>query len=169
LPAAAPAAPQVLPALVDDKTATGPEVLPALVDDKTANGPEVLPVLVDDKTAIGPEVLPAQVVDKTATGPEVLPRASDEKGLNHGPQTLPTVDDGFILTGKFDDGPPVMPTLMDGFDSDLGLTGDAALTPEFLMTLGLENPLHLRAPGDSLMLADDWSGIISRPQDEIWS
>ncbi len=223
LPAAAPAAPQVLPAQVFDKTATGPEVLPAQVFDKTAAGPEVLPAQVFDKPATGPEVLPAEVSDKTAVGPEVLPRASDDKGLDHGPQTLPGVedeflvrdrftatdfaprdgdtaqtllpvadlpadegdlfvvtdgvspqvlpamDDSFILTGKFDDGPPVMPALMDDFNSGLGLTADAALNSGSLMILALENPLHLRAPGDSLTLADDWSGIVSRPQDEIWN
>jgi hypothetical protein len=84
------------------------------------------------------------------------------------PQVLPAMDDGFILTGKFDDAPPVMPTLTDDFDGGLSLTTEMEFAREFLMTLARETPLNLRNSGDSLTLAEDWSGIVSPPKDDIW-
>jgi hypothetical protein len=85
------------------------------------------------------------------------------------PQVLPAMDDGFILTGKFDDAPPVMPTLTDDFDGGLYSTSEMELSREFLMSMARENPLHLQASGDSLTLADDWSGILPPARDDIWS
>ncbi len=134
LPAAAPAAPQVLPALAADKTAAGPEVLPALAADKTVAGPEVLPAMADDKTVAGPEVLPGAPEDKGAPdGPQILPGADDGflvrdwlTAADIAPrdgnieQTLSIyadlpADDGYLFVATDGGAPQVLPAMDDGF------------------------------------------------------
>lgn len=84
-----------------------PLVLPgAAADDvfvaKDGGSPEVLPA-VDDVVASA----------KLVYGPVVLPRAPSDEFSAEAPEVLPTVDDGFFITGKFDQLPPVMPTPLD--------------------------------------------------------
>jgi Ca2+-binding RTX toxin-like protein len=103
-----------------------PLVLPGVAPDdvliaKEGGGPEVLPA-VDDvvggaKSFDGPEVLPPAPSDKFLVEAEVLPPLPSDHFSAEVPEVLPTLDDGFLVTGKFDDLPPVMPTLPDDIDS----------------------------------------------------
>jgi Ca2+-binding RTX toxin-like protein len=102
-----------------------PLVLPGAAPDevliaKDGGGPEVLPA-VDDvvggaKSFDGPEVLPAAPGDKFLVEAEVLPPLPSDHFSAEVPEVLPALDDGFLVTGKFDDLQPVMPTLPDNID-----------------------------------------------------
>ncbi|MEY4555113.1 MAG: hypothetical protein RL093_232, partial [Pseudomonadota bacterium] len=177
LPSSAPAAPQVLPALADDKTVTvGPEVLPGAPNDKAAHdGPQTLPGVED-----------GFLVRDWLTGTDFSPRDGDiaqtlsmftgtpaDDGYLFGgtdggsPEVLPAVDDGFIFTGKFDDAPPVMPPLTGDFDVSLAFVAELELARDLMMAMIRENPLNGGVSGD-LMVFDDWSGITSPSRDDIW-
>jgi len=194
LPASAPVAPQGLPEIEGDKASADPQVLPGASDDMAKDGEaQVLPAASDDVAKEGgPQTLPgaddevvfrdwltatdfAQRDDDMAQTLSMFADLPADDGYlfvatdGGSPEVLPAMDDGFILTGKFDDAPPVMPTLPGDFDGGLSSTWELELSREFLMTMARENPLHLRASGDSLTLADDWSGILSPERDDIWS
>ncbi|MDP1912757.1 M10 family metallopeptidase C-terminal domain-containing protein [Brevundimonas sp.] len=180
LPAAAPAAPQVLPALAADKTVTGPEILPGTTGDKAGmDGPQTLSGIDDGFPALVRDWLTATDFaprdgDMAQTLSVFADLPADDGYLfatvNDGgsPQVLPAMDDGFVFTGKFDDLPPVMPASTGDFDTGLSSITELELTRELLMTMAHENPLHLGVSGDSLTLADDWSGIASPSRNDVW-
>ncbi|GLS00207.1 hypothetical protein GCM10007859_02110 [Brevundimonas denitrificans] len=192
-PVAAPAStmPQVLPALAEDKATVGPEVLPTAPGDFTKqDDAEVLPVMSDDSVkADAAQVLPGEATDVTTPGRDQFARAdfgtrdgdtaetlflfdgSANDGylfaMNDGvsPEVLPALDDGFVLTGKFDELPPVMPT-MDEFDTGLISLTEMEHARELMMALIRENPLN--GFGDSLTVLDDWSGVAAPSKDDVF-
>jgi len=137
-----------------------PQVMPALADDKLATGPEVLPWAPDSFAGEGGfEVMPTMDDTPSAEGPEVLPMAPDDFAKAGGPEVLPTMDDSFIMTGKIDELPPVMPTLSDEIDPwVLPAVFDPA--PDFLTALTLEGPQHTY--DHNLTLLDEWITAPSR-------
>ena len=82
------------------------------------------------------------------------------------PQVLPAVDDGFVLTAKFDETAPVMPTLTDAFDVGIHSITEMELARDLLVSLTWENSLN--TSGDGLILLDDWSGIAPPSKDDVW-
>ncbi|WP_426026908.1 M10 family metallopeptidase C-terminal domain-containing protein [Brevundimonas sp. TWP2-3-4b2] len=70
-------------------------------------------------------------------------------------EVFPTVDDGFVLTAKFDDLPPVMPELTNGFDLGAVSLTEMEFARDILMSLPQENPLTSSEEG--LTLLDHWS------------
>jgi len=82
------------------------------------------------------------------------------------PEVLPAMDDGFILTDKFDDVPPVMPTAADIFDAGGPSITEMEMARDLLMSLARENPLN--NSGDSLTLLDDWSALAPH-RDAVWA
>ena len=193
---AAPAAPEERPALPGDKAPVGPEVLPGASDDIAREGEvQVLPAAGDDLGKDdGPQTLPGEsavfealvdgglgqmdlairVSDRTDREEAVSrfdPHARDEYLListidADGPQVLPAMDDGFVLSGRFGDFPPARPTLPDGFDAGIFSIADLDYTRDLLMSRFRENQLNTH--GDSLSLLDDWFGIASPLRDDIW-
>ena len=181
LPASAPAAPQVLPALAGDKTViAGPEVLPgASVDKVLFDAPQTLPGI-DDETPTtfvrdwtatefgsqdGDTAYTLSLHTDLPADDGYLFAAVDDGGA---PQVLPAMDDGFIFTGKFDDAPPVMPSLSGEFDTGLSGIAELELARELMMNLVRDNPLHFQGPGNSLTVLEDWSGIASPSRDDFW-
>jgi serralysin len=192
VPASNGEAPQVLPALADDKVVPGPEVLPAVpVDTSKDSQAEVLPVMTDEgRKADVAQVLPGEATDVPTPGRDHLqgldwaPRDGDTAetlfqfdgpaddgyllaglGEGTGPQVLPAMDDGFLLTAKFDSFPPVMPVL-DGFDTGGVTVTEMEQARELMMALVRENPLD--GFGDNLTLLDDWSGVAGPSRSDVF-
>ncbi len=179
LPSSAPVAPQVLPALAGDKTATGPEILPGASDDKALqDGPQILPGLDDDGFLARDWLTAADVAPRDGDTAQTLSQSDDllaDDGYlfaavkdGGSPEVLPAMDDGFILTGKLDDAPPVMPTLSGDFDPGVSSITELELVRDLMMAQARENPLNLRVSGDSLTVFEDWSGIVSPARDDVW-
>jgi serralysin len=191
-PVAAPAIPQVQPVLAGDKFVVGPEVLPTAPGDFTKEGgAEVLPAMSDDRVKFeAPQVLPGEATDVTTPGREQLgsvdfaTRDGDtaetlflfDGSANDGylfvarnnggyPEVLPAMDDGFVLTGKFDDAPPVLPTINEFDGAPVSLT-EMEQARELMMALIRENPFN--SFGDSLTLLDDWSGVAAPSRDDVF-
>jgi hypothetical protein len=193
VPASSAEAPQVLPALTDDKVPSGPEVLPAAPVDTSKSGQaEVLPAMTDDgRKADFAQVLPGEAIEVTMSGRDQLQRVdwaprdgntadtlfqfdgpADDGyllaglGEGTGPQVLPAMDDGFLLTAKFDSFPPVMPVL-DSFDTGGVTVTEMEQARELMMALVRENPLD--GFGDNLTLLDDWSGVTAPSRGDVWA
>ncbi len=179
LPASAPVAPQVLPALTSDKTVVGPEVLPGATGDKAVDdGPQTLPGSDDGLLTLSRDLLTA-ATDLTLRDDDTANTlsASGELFADDGylfvsmpdgelPQVLPAADDGFILTTKFAETPPVMPALPDAFDVGASSGAEMELAGDLLMSLTWENPLDTSI--DGLTLLDPWSGIVPPSKDDVW-
>ena len=138
--------------------ADGDDVLVAKDDGE----PEVLPA-VDDvvpsaKVFDGPEVLPAMADDKFLVEAEVLPPLPGDHFSAEVPEVLPALDDGFLVTGKFDDLPPVMPTLPDDIDAwDVAAVFRPGSETLPLILEGAEQPY-----GHSLTLLDELAAVPSK-------
>jgi Ca2+-binding RTX toxin-like protein len=194
LPASAPAAPQGLPALADDKAAVGTQVLPGASGDMAKDGEaQVLPAVAGDMgKEDGPRTLPGETAGFEALVRGEIGRmdfdirdSDREQTISRfdlladdgfllvsatdedAPQVLPVVDDGFILIGKFDGLAPVMPALTDAFDVGIPSLTEMEHARHLLTSLVSENPFI--ASGDSLTLLDDWSGIPLPPRDYFWA
>ena len=143
-----------------------PQVMPALADEKSATGPEVMPTAPGDGVKeIGFEVMPTVPGEKSPAGPEVLPLAPSELVKDGGPEVMPTVDDDFVLTSKFDVDIPVMPSLPDDFDPWIM---PAVFDPatDVVHSLVLEGPRHIY--DQRLNLLDEWSGVTPPAKPDAW-
>ena len=191
VPASNGEAPQVLPALTDDKVLPGPEVLPAAPGDFTkGGGAEVLPAMADDGgKADGPQVLPGATELTTPvrgewTGADFTPPDGDVAqtvflfdgpvddgylfvpGMDTGsPEVLPAIADDFILAAKFE-GPPVMPTPDAEFDV-AGLVKEIEFAQGLLFS-GAGNSPNPHVSADGLTVYDDWSAFAAPTRHDVW-
>ncbi len=173
----AAAQPQVLPGEARDKTAPQPEVLPGSTGDKAAfDGPQTLPGVDDGAPSLvrdgfgstdfgtrdGDTEETLSLFDVPADDGYLFAAMKD----GGWPEVLPAMDDGFVLTGKFDDAPPVMPTATDIFDIGAPSITEMEMARELLMSLARENPFN--TAGDSLTLTEDWSDFAPH-RDAMWA
>jgi serralysin len=98
--------------------------------------------------------------------PQVMPALAGDKTIATGPEVLPAMDDGFVLTVKFAEGPPVMPTPTGDLDPGLTSASEPELTRELLLLFAREN-LDFNFPERGPTLPDDWSGIITPSRDDL--
>jgi hypothetical protein len=191
VPASNGEAPQVLPALTDDKVLPGPEVLPAAPGDFTkGGGAEVLPAMADDGgKADGPQVLPGATELTTPvrgewTGADFTSPDGDVAqtvflfdgpvddgylfvpGMDTGsPEVLPAIADDFILAAKFE-GPPVMPTPDAEFDV-AGLVKEIEFAQGLLFS-GAGNSSNPNVSADGLTIYEDWSAFAAPTRHDVW-
>ena len=83
------------------------------------------------------------------------------------PEVLPTINDDFILTAKFDEDPPVLPAVSDDFDG-LGLVKDMEFARGLLNSLGEHNSTNPYVSADGLTVFDDWSGVPAPTRHDVW-
>jgi hypothetical protein len=179
LPASAPAAPQVLPALAGGKTAAAePEVLPATFGDKAVgDGPEILPgetevfpTLVRDRlTAADLGSRDSDIADTLSMFGELT---VDDAYLFAGiadagsPEVLPAIADDFVLTAKFQ-GPPVLPPL-DGDFEVVGLLKDIEFAQGLRFSAGSGESANPHVSADGLTVFDDWSAFAPPAKHDVW-